>query len=84
MSSGVTVMDITLSLLKYWVGSKTSITERSGCWFAGSMFSNFEIGLLRNVSKSMLADQSKSRKLKKFGVDKKRVNGLRLLRRNPF
>jgi hypothetical protein len=23
MSSGVTVMDITLSLLKYWVGSKT-------------------------------------------------------------
>jgi hypothetical protein len=23
MSSGVTVIDITLSLLKYWVGSKT-------------------------------------------------------------
>ena len=42
----------------------------SGCWFAGSVFSNFEIGLLRNVSKSMLADQSK---VQKIGDDKKRV-----------
>jgi hypothetical protein len=39
----------------------------SGCWF--SVF-EFEIGLLRNVSKSMLADQSKTQN---FGVDKKRV-----------